>query len=589
MKYKVLETTPEITKIKTQTMDSPEQATANDQNEVSKSEWQNLGTELPDGPSDEQEVFIPEAERAGTDGQEPQQAFAEVVGQHELSTGKRLDILENEASYPVLDLSETEPGRTLDLLESFERTDEYVWHGMHMSEFHEEAELELGWFDALDPTHSHQEEGRKAVYATDNVRAGLVHAVLKHRKQDMDPDTGETYGIALQAKQREGRIIAASSALRESLYEGTAEFAEGWLFALPKNRFESIKDSDHEVVAKEPVEPVFGIKVGAGLGPKVVNPETLTRGIDMDEQDNEKETTNNEGIAELSENFANVLNKANIEVDSKKVREVFDTPGVYDLRTDQVLDRLGIDQHGISEEAKQQLIDEGLVSVFDRLVARNLRRDLDNTDLEKYTAEENITVKSGRENLSAQEASEVLDSVLTDTNAEFHQGYHWNVLLSEHSDYAVKFIKNNDKSFESAQSEINDYQDIENTIGEEFLLPQTVIELANTRRQVMLQQKLDLEQWQPVSAYRGTPSELTQSLHDPANREQLDDFLGGIARLEEEQGLVIDLAGENAYSRIDENGHLEIKLIDYGCLEADNPYHQQGVQKSKDFAAKLAG
>lgn len=42
MKYKGVETTPEITK--TQTMDSPEQETANDQNEVSA--WDMLGAEL---------------------------------------------------------------------------------------------------------------------------------------------------------------------------------------------------------------------------------------------------------------------------------------------------------------------------------------------------------------------------------------------------------------------------------------------------------------------------------------------------------------------------------------------------------------
>lgn len=174
---------------------------------------------------------------------------------------------ESRLPYEVVDLTAETPTdaiERLELLQGMKAEDgsqAYVFHGAHTTGFHEVYGLpDVSWNETLDPAESRQDV--PAVYATTNAVGAAVHATLKHRPEDAG-ENGQTFSLSPNGG---GAIVELSPKLQEQ-----QEFTDGYLYVLPAGKFgESKHDSDHEVAAHREVTPVLGIKLGADIGPELM-------------------------------------------------------------------------------------------------------------------------------------------------------------------------------------------------------------------------------------------------------------------------------------------------------------------------------
>lgn len=177
--------------------------------------------------------------------------------------------------YEIIDLSSEEPRRAIRYLKELaEKTDEngsqeYVFHGAHTTGFHEKYGLPpVEWNQTLDPRASRQTDN-PAIYATTGIEGALVHAILKHRPEDIDEENGQTFALNMNGK---GKEVLMSSRLQQAARQDLLEFTDGFLYVLPASEFsKSWQGGDHEVTANHEVTPLLGIKVGKKLGTELMS------------------------------------------------------------------------------------------------------------------------------------------------------------------------------------------------------------------------------------------------------------------------------------------------------------------------------
>ncbi len=212
-----------------------------------------------------------------TDRQSRYQKFLQQVEDWERISGQHIEAQTSEHGYPVLDLTGGDPATNLMLLRILDRSEEYVYHGMQNNEFRRAAGMpEVDTWESLDPSLSHQAEGRKRVYATRRLDGGLTHALIEHRFRDANPNGGQTYALK-PLRSEDGRTVEFSPALADAMGRGEVPFVDGLLYILPSSEFEANPDTDHEVVANHQVYPVAVVRVGKEFGPLVVQPDNIER------------------------------------------------------------------------------------------------------------------------------------------------------------------------------------------------------------------------------------------------------------------------------------------------------------------------
>lgn len=181
---------------------------------------------------------------------------------------------EQALPYEIVDLTDEEPIKAIAYLkelagkknESGEQ--EYVFHGAHMTGFHEQYGLpQVDWHPTLDPRASRQTE-HPAIYATTGIEGALVHAVLKHRPRDAGEKHGQTFALNMNGG---GKEVLTSPQLQEAAKNNTLEFTDGFLYVLPANEFtESWQGGDHEVTANHEITPMLGIKVSKNMSTELM-------------------------------------------------------------------------------------------------------------------------------------------------------------------------------------------------------------------------------------------------------------------------------------------------------------------------------
>lgn len=177
---------------------------------------------------------------------------------------------EKSLPYDVVDMTDIDPKEALTYLSELaekknERGEqEYVFHGAHMTGFHEKYGMpQVDWYPTLDPGSSRQTE-HPAVYATSSIEGALIHAILKHRPQDAGEKHGQTYALNMNGG---GKEVLMSPQLLRAAEQGTLEFTDGYLYVLPANEFsKSWQGGNHEVTSNHMVTPLLGIKIGRSLG-----------------------------------------------------------------------------------------------------------------------------------------------------------------------------------------------------------------------------------------------------------------------------------------------------------------------------------
>ncbi len=195
----------------------------------------------------------------------------------QLENTKTVDTRETEhmLPYEIIDFTDEEPAKAIAYLKELAEKknqigeQEYVFHGAHMTGFHEQYGLpQVDWYPTLDPSASRQAE-HPAIYATTGVEGALVHAILKHRPEDAGNKHGQTFALNMNGG---GKEVLMSPQLQQAAEQGTLEFTDGFLYVLPANEFnKSWQGGNHEVTANHAVTPLLGIKVGKNLGTELIN------------------------------------------------------------------------------------------------------------------------------------------------------------------------------------------------------------------------------------------------------------------------------------------------------------------------------
>lgn len=178
--------------------------------------------------------------------------------------------IEQRLRYEIVDFTDDEPAETIAYLQELAKKktesgmQQYVFHGAHMTGFHEQYGLpQVDWYPTLDPKASRQSE-HPAIYATTSIEGALIHAILKHRPEDAGAKHGQTFALNMNGG---GKEVLMSPQLQQAAGQGTLEFTDGFLYVLPANEFnKSWQGGSHEVTANHAVTPLLGIKVGKNLG-----------------------------------------------------------------------------------------------------------------------------------------------------------------------------------------------------------------------------------------------------------------------------------------------------------------------------------
>lgn len=211
---------------------------------------------------------------------ERQSQSGELLGRVEAwqeATGQKVDVEIGEHGYPILDLTSGDAEQNLAMLRAMDPDGQYVYHGMQNNEFRRDAGMpDVAAWESLDPKLSHQEEGRKRVYATTRLDGGLTHALIEHRFRDANLNGGQTYALK-PFRSEDGRTVEFSPALAQAMGRGEVPFVDGLLYILPAGDFKLNPESDHEVVADHAVQPIAVVRVGADIGPLVVQPDNIER------------------------------------------------------------------------------------------------------------------------------------------------------------------------------------------------------------------------------------------------------------------------------------------------------------------------
>lgn len=160
---------------------------------------------------------------------------------------------EHTLPYEIVDFTDEEPAKAVSYLKELAQKknengeQEYVFHGAHMTGFHEQYGLpQVDWYPTLDPHASRQTE-HPAIYATTGVEGALVHAILKHRPEDAGEKHGQTFALNMNGG---GKEVLMSPQLQQAAEQGTLEFTDGFLYVLPANEFsKSWQGGNHEVTA----------------------------------------------------------------------------------------------------------------------------------------------------------------------------------------------------------------------------------------------------------------------------------------------------------------------------------------------------
>lgn len=196
------------------------------------------------------------------------------IDQRENTTAANAHEKEEALSYEIVDFTDEEPSKTMAYLKELAEKknkdggQEYVFHGAHMTGFHEQYGLpQVDWYPTLDPNASRQTE-HPAIYATTGIEGALIHAILKHRPEDAGEKHGQTFALNMNGG---GKEVLMSPQLQQAAERGALEFTDGFLYILPANEFTgSWQGGDHEVTANHEVTPLLGIKVGSALGPELL-------------------------------------------------------------------------------------------------------------------------------------------------------------------------------------------------------------------------------------------------------------------------------------------------------------------------------
>lgn len=275
-----------------------------------------------------------------------------------------------------------------------------------------------------------------------------------------------------------------------------------------------------------------------------------------------------------TEQFINSLPSLGIEVeDTNKLRGILNNPDLFNLSIDTILDGLGMKR----EDARNLTEIATFKKELGKVTAERFREYIVQTDWRARLQPENLAVdnRASSESLAPTEVAAELENILSSSKIEFAQGTIWNMATSNESKWVAKFIKSEavkgQGPVNAMATEMDQYGQVKEVFGDQALLEQVAVTLKDKETPILLQEKLNLEDWQPMgNTSKDVYAQVSEAIKaNPQNTKILESFLVNINQLESEKGLILDFSGDNVVYRLDQNGLLDIKILDYGCTKAE--------------------
>lgn len=268
-----------------------------------------------------------------------------------------------------------------------------------------------------------------------------------------------------------------------------------------------------------------------------------------------------------SREFLDWLEDSGIRIADRQVaEEALDSQELPNIALKAVLARLNISltqARSLGVPLKQRLT---------KISESRFRESLEGSDWQERLRPENIYIDSAWSTREAnpEQVSIELAKILQDKDLSFMQGTIWNAIVSDQSLWAAKYVKGEESEYDATkvmETQMHQFQAVRDIMGDEMLLGQIAFHLGDRKTPMILQEKLNLDEWIPLGVFnKGVIDQVRTAISKhPDNAAVLNTFLDQIARLQEEKGLVLDLSGDNVVFQLDNMGKMNIKIIDYGC------------------------
>lgn len=290
----------------------------------------------------------------------------------------------------------------------------------------------------------------------------------------------------------------------------------------------------------------------------------------------------------LVDDFLEKIRELQLEVNLDELKKLIASSDILDL--DRHTNRQKIE---INEKSWDILWEKGgkdLKTMFGKL----LRMELANSQYVEMLADPTVDFAKAEENnvlgqsvsledlsdlelvgLGVEKIKDIIRDILNDQESVIAQGNFSNVLVSEKSSYVLKTMRKMDDEVDEKKQEQSffSYSIFKEAFGEEFLPRQAVLKSKTKGEIYVLQEKQDFKKSEVLK--NGTVGGIIESqefkkiLEKKENKEKLERFLVGIENLYAEHQFVLDILGDNIFVGADDNGNLDIKLIDYGGWQND--------------------
>jgi len=243
-----------------------------------------------------------------------------------------------------------------------------------------------------------------------------------------------------------------------------------------------------------------------------------------------------------------------------------------DMKSEEVATALGVDYN---DEAKiERLRNAGIDTLFNRFVGEAYIGWLKSPKADELLeAGDWQVVDSTLENIDIQDE---LKAIRTG-NLSYERGYVMNVLIPDNEPYVLKIVRDNKASKYAFRESVKHLKMARDFIEEQFLSKQVTLHSEERDTSLVIQEKLDPELWHSSR----NSKELKVAVEAEENKKVLSKFIDQVASLYNQHGIMLDLEGDNVRLRLDDEGRLHIKVIDYGMFDKDAKYQvHDKIEKS---------
>lgn len=252
---------------------------------------------------------------------------------------------------------------------------------------------------------------------------------------------------------------------------------------------------------------------------------------------------------------------------------------------DSIKNLLNIDN--LNQNQMQRLIHSGAKDKLNEVIALRLHETLSAILPQESLRPENIRIVPELSDQVSQDPMQEIQAIISDPEVSANQGMMQNVLVSERSPYVLKILKTDLQDKDYARDSLAHFERARQVLPAEFFPKQIGFELLDPPRVGTLQEKVNLDTYQVLNA-NNEPGQLLATLSTEQNKAIFNSFLAGFDVLYQ-QGVTMDLLGDNVLWRIDEQGQLDIKIVDSGMFESkyENATAQQNIAQVRRFVDQL--